>query len=91
VSHKQVIGKKRKTTWVESCADALYNTAPTSSPSSSPHKQVREETQGLPTIQEEFDKEVFDNFFSYTDNKKRKTKVSRMICTNLILCSIEIN
>ncbi|KAG2117531.1 hypothetical protein BD769DRAFT_1672572 [Suillus cothurnatus] len=74
VSHKQVIGKKRKTTWVESCADALYNTAPTSSPSSSPRKRVREETHGLPTIQEEFDKEVFDNFFSYTDNKQRKTK-----------------
>ncbi|KAG1844776.1 hypothetical protein F4604DRAFT_1937331 [Suillus subluteus] len=74
VSHKQVIGKKRKMTWVESCADALYDAAPTPSPSSSPRKRVREETQQLSSIQEEFDREVFSNFISYTENQPRKTK-----------------
>ncbi|KAG1840122.1 hypothetical protein C8R48DRAFT_679665 [Suillus tomentosus] len=68
VSHKQVIGKRRKPTWVESCADSLYDTAPTPSPSSSPRKRIREDTQGLQNSHEDFDRQTLGDFVSYTQN-----------------------
>ncbi|KAG0703425.1 hypothetical protein DFH29DRAFT_874531 [Suillus ampliporus] len=79
VSHKQVIGKRSKPTWVESCADSLYDTAPTPSPSSSPRKHVREDAQGLQSSPEDFDREVPGDFVSYLENPQRKTKASLMI------------
>jgi hypothetical protein len=82
VAHKQVIGKKRKTTWTETLADDLYDTAPTSASSSRPHKRGREDIQGLPSTHEEFDTEFHNDFFSYTDKEGRKTKVCKLMHTD---------
>lgn len=84
VSHKQIIGKRRRPTWVESCADSLYETISTPSPSSSPHKRVRDDAHRLQSGPEDFDREVIDDFVPYSENPQRKTKASLTQC-NLIM------
>lgn len=64
---------------MESCADSLYDTAPTPSPSSSPRKRIREDTQGLQNSHEDFDRQTLGDFVSYVENSQRKTKASIVI------------
>ncbi|KAG2111109.1 hypothetical protein DEU56DRAFT_762242 [Suillus clintonianus] len=68
VTHKKIMKKNRKSTWVESCADPRYDTGP--SPTSSPHKRVKHHHEGPDSIPGDVEREIQ----KIQDDKLRQTQ-----------------
>jgi hypothetical protein len=73
VSHKKIMKKRRKPTWVKSCADPCYESSEQPSHASSPQTKIKHPHQGLDNIQEH-DGEVHGDLMLYTDNPRQQTK-----------------
>jgi hypothetical protein len=86
VVYKPTTSRSKKSSWVESCADPLYETSvePSSSSSSSPRKRIREEPAEPPDA--EAYQECFSDLFLDTEvcYQPRKTKVCLGVSNSLL-------